>query len=50
MDPVTKTCKAEGESECSLIDHAGRLRQEESRVLILRLKMRLKMGIFFFFL
>lgn len=46
MDPVTKTCKAEGESKCSVINHAGCLRQEErqeSRVLILRMIIRLKM-------
>lgn len=46
MDPVTKTCKAEGESECSAINHAGCLRQaerQESRVLIFRMKIKLKM-------
>lgn len=33
MDPVTKTCKAEGESKCSLIEHSESLRQEgEPRV------------------
>lgn len=29
MDPVTKTCKAEGESQCVTVNHAGCVREQE---------------------